>query len=256
MFRRLFALTGLLIALAGTGVFVAVAVQVWRVKAEVNRQTAELAGRANQAGDAADRAITFVADVIDRAKAELATTRVSTSAPEPVRVNPIVRMTARQASIDLAGSLERALGAVVTASDTVIVAETALDMVSADPRLSQAFGVDPDQIHQTRTALTSVAGELRQAKSILGVPVRADSELPSAEQLDAVDRALQMAEQFKAEMARLVGVARVRVNETRHMIDVWAMRLAVGVTALCVLGAVGQLFMARFCLRKMLELPA
>ncbi|WP_439631852.1 hypothetical protein [Gemmata sp.] len=256
MFRRLFALTGLLIALAGTGVFVAIAVQVWRVKAEVNRQTAELAGRANQAGDAAGRAVNFVGDVIDRARAELTTTRISTSAPEPVRVNPFVRMTARQASIDLAGSLERALGAVVTASDTVIVAETALDMVSADPRLSQAFGVNTDQIHQTRTALTSVAGELRQAKSILGVPVRTDSELPSAEQLDAVDRALQMAEQFKAEMARLVGVARVRVNETRQLIDVWALRLAVAVTALSVLGAVGQLFMARFCLRKLHELPA
>lgn len=256
MFRRLFALTGLLVALAGTGVFVAVAVQVWKVRAEVTRQTAELAGRANQAGDAADRAVNFVGDVIDRAKAELVTTRISTGAPEPVRVNPIVQMTARQASIDLAGSLERALGAVLTASDTVVVAETALDMVSADPRLSQAFGVRPDQLDQTRTALTSVAGELRKAKTILGVPVSPTGELPSAEQLDAVDRALQMAEQFKVEMARLVGLARVRVAETRQMIDVWALRLAVVVTALCALGAVGQLFMARYCLRRLHDLPA
>lgn len=256
MARRLFSLLGLLLALAGTGLFIAVAVQVWKVRAEVNRQTTELAGRANQAGDAADRAINFVGDVIDRARAELATTRISATTPEPVRVNPFVQMTARQASIDLAGSLDRALGAVLTASDTVVVAETALDMVSADPRLSQAFGVQPDQIHQTRTALTSVAGELRKAKTILGVPVSPSGDLPSAEQLEAVDRALQMAEQFKVEMSRLVGVARGRVNETRQLIEVWALRLAVAVTALCTLGAVGQLFMARYCLRRLHDLPA
>lgn len=256
MSRRLLSITGLIIALAGTGVFIAIGVQVWTIKAEVNRQTAELAGRANGAADAADRAINFVGEVVTLAKDELANTRKQTNVPEPVKVNPFVQMAARQASIDLTGSIDRALGAVVTASDTVVVAETVLEMASADPRLEKVFGVHPDQIHQTRTALATVSGELRQARSILGVPISPGGDLPSAEQLDAVDNALRMADEFRAEMGRIVGVARGRVNETRQLIDLWAWRLSLTVTVLCVWGAVGQFFVARFCMRKLQNLPA
>ncbi|MBA4189744.1 MAG: hypothetical protein C0467_17295 [Planctomycetaceae bacterium] len=256
MFRRLSSLVGLILSLVVAGVFIAICIQVWYVKAEVNRQTADLAVRANAAGDAADRAITIVGDVITKAKSDLGDTRSKVVAPEPIRVNHFMQMAARQASINLTGSLERTLGAVVTASDTVVVAEAALDIVTANPQLEKVFGINPDQIQQTRVTLGAVAGELRQAQSILGIPISPNGELPTAEQLEAVDTALRMADGFKAEMARIVGVARARVNETKRLIDLWTWRLTMAATILCGFGAVGQCFVARFCLRRLHDLPA
>jgi len=256
MFRRLFALTGLLFALAGSGMFIALAVSAWKIKAEVERQTNDLATRANAAGDAADEAINFVGKVIQTAQEDLNAARVPVSAPEHIRVNPLVQLSARQTSINLAGSLERALGAVTTASDTVVVVNAALQLAQGNEQFEKMFGINPDQIAQTRTALGSVAGELRDARSILGVPVSSSGELATTEQLDAVDNALRLAGRFQAEMAKIVGDARKRVNETKQLIDLWALRLAVAVTALCVVGMVGQFFLARFCVRKLNHLPA
>jgi len=256
MFRRLSALLGLIVGLFGAGLFIAIGIQVWYIKAEVNRQTDDLAARANAAGDAADRAIGLVGEVIEKAKLDLVETRKTVTVSEPARVNHFMQLTARQASINLTGSLERTLGAIAAASDSVVVAQAALDIVSANPQLEKVFGFDLSQIQHTRTTLGSVSGELRQAKTILGVPVSAPGELPSAEQLDAVDNALGMADGFRAEMARIVGVARTRVNETKQLIDLWAWRLAASATALCIIGALGQFFLARFCLRKLHNLPA
>ncbi len=256
MFRRLFSIVGLLLALAGCGMFIAIGIQVWYVKAEVNRQTNELAQRANAAGDSADRAINFVGDVIGTAKGELANTRNQTNLPEPERVNPFVRMAARQAAVDLTGSVDRTLGAVVTASNTVGVAEAALEMLSSDQRLEKVFGVHPDQLHQTQNTLASVSGELRKARSILGIPIGTGGDLPSNEQLNAVEEALHMADNFRVEMTRIVGMARTRVNETKRLIDMWAFRLTLAVTIVSVIGAVGQFFFARYCLRRLHDLPA
>ncbi|MCE9565076.1 MAG: hypothetical protein K8U57_23845 [Planctomycetes bacterium] len=256
MFRRLFALTGLLFALAGSGMFVALAIAAWKIKAEVERETNDLATRANAAGDEADRAINFVGKVIETAQADLNAARVPVSAPEHIRVNPLVQMSARQTSINLAGSLERALGAVTTASDTVVVVNAALQLASGSEQFEKMFGVRPDQIAQTQTALGSVAGELREARSILGIPVSSSGEPATVEQLDAVDNALRLAGRFREEMSKIVGDARKRVNETKQQIDLWAWRLAVAVTALSVVGTVGQFFLARFCVRKLNNLPA
>jgi hypothetical protein len=148
------------------------------------------------------------------------------------------------------------LGAVVTASDAVVVADAALDIMSEYPELERLFGVDPEQVRRTRSALSSVSGELRQARSILGVPVTPDGELPSAEQLAAVDEALGMADHFRSEMARIVAAARQRVEATKKLIDLWAWRLAMGTTVLCAVAVGGQLFAARYFWRRFRGLPA
>lgn len=255
MVRNLLAITGLAIGLTGVGVFLAVGIWVWQLKAEVNRQTEYLASRANAAGDAADHAIGFVREVIEKARNDLNDARSKARPSAPEQVNPLVQMTARQASLQLAGSIERALGAVVTASDAVVVIDAALDVVSDYPELEKLFGVHPDQVRQTRGTLVSVAGELRKAKSILGIPIES-GPIPTPEQLDAVDAAIRMAEGFRGEMSRVVQLARRRVNDAKRTADVWAWRTAVGTTAVSALGLVGQLFLARFCWRKLRRLPA
>lgn len=254
MVRQLLAVTGLALGLAGIGLFLAVGVWAWHLKAEVNRQTEYLAGQANRAGAAADHAIKFVGEVIQKAHADLAVARrQAPSAPEPV--SPLVRVAARQASHQLAGDVERVIGAVVAASDAVVVVDAALDVVSDDQGLKQLFGVRPEQVSEVRGTLGSVADELRKARSVLGVPV-GDGPLPTAEELDAVNAALRLADGVREEMARVVEVARQRVNGTRRTIDLWAVRAAVGATALCALGMLGQFFLARFCWRTLRRLPA
>lgn len=253
MARSFLALAGLLLAFAGSAAFVAAGVWVWKLKAEVNLQADYIAGRADAAGDAADHAIGFVGEVIDRARKDLGVARAQVAVPAPV--NPFLQMSARQASLQLAGSVERALGAVVAASDAVVVIDAVLDVVSENPQLEKLFGVHPDQLHATRGTLVSVADQLHGARRVLGVPVDAGSAA-TAEQLDAVDQALRMADDFRKEMDRVVKDARDRVDGAKRTADLWAWRAAWGTTAVCAVGLLGQFFTARFCWRKLRRLPA
>jgi len=255
MLRSVLSLVGLLVACAGIGLFIALGVYSWTLKAEVSRQTALLSERANMAGDTAEHAIGFVREVIEKAGEDLKEARKHTIATPAQPVNPLELMFARKASTELAGSVERAHGAVVTASDAVKVAEAALDVFNSDPRLKEFFGVQPDQVDATKLTLDKATTELRQVKSVLGVPVGSADQL-TTEQLNAVDGALKQANGFTDELTKVVTTARSRVNDTKTTVDWWTWRLAFATTLVCALAAVGQVFLARFCWRTYRGLPA
>jgi hydrogenase maturation protease len=249
MMRKLLALVGLVIACGGIGLFIALAVYVWSLKSEVNQQAGTLANRAHRAGDEADRAIAFVRDVIDQAGRDLEYARKQT-VPKPRKPVSVFEMAlAQSASKRLAGSVDRAHGAVVTASDAVVVAEAALRVFDKSEELQQLFGVQPSQVDATKTTLDKASSELRQAQSALG-------GAPTLEQLNAVDNALGQAVGFTDEMARVVEIARGRVDATRTSVDRWSWRIAIATTLMSALAAVGQLFMARYCWRTLRGQPA
>jgi PAS domain-containing protein len=254
MLRRILCLSGLLLALGSTGLFVAAGVKVWSVRNEVKRQTEYLASRANVVGTAAENAISFVRQALDRAEADLARTRLEVQRQPPQPVNPILRLTARQASQQLVGSVQRAQGAVEAASEAIVIADAVLDVVNDFPELKKLFGVDQTHVERTRYALSSVAEELRQARSLLGVPI--EGEVLSLEQLGNIDAALHQARWYTDEMDKVLETARNRINELRARIDRLADRVAVAVTAACALALVGHVFLARFCLRRLYGLPA
>jgi hypothetical protein len=255
MIRSALSLAGLLVACAGAGLFVAIGIYAWTLKAEVNQQTTALTARANEAGDAADHAIKFVREVIGQAEKDLTKARGHASDTPTRPVNPLEQMFARRASTELAGSVERAHGAVVTASDAVKVAQAALEVFHDDENLRQFFGVRPDQLTATQSALGNVSGELRQAKSVLGVPVGAGDPL-TTEQLNAVDGALKQASGFTDELAKVVTTARGRVNDAKTTVDQWSWRVAIATSLISALAAVGQVFMVRFFWRRLRGLPA
>jgi hypothetical protein len=64
-----------------------------------------------------------------------------------------------------------------------------------------------------------------------------------------VEAALVQARDFNEKMGQVVTDARERLEFLKHTVDVWTLRLALGTTALCAVGALGQLFMARACWR-------
>jgi hypothetical protein len=74
--------------------------------------------------------------------------------------------------------------------------------------------------------------------------------------LHAANAALDQANGLTDRLSEVVKLARARVDRAKVDVDLWASRGAFGVTGLAVAGAVGQLFVLRFCMRKLLALPA
>jgi hypothetical protein len=188
----------------------------------------------------------LVRNIIEKAEGDLAATRGETSGQGHPPVDPFLRLTAQKASQDLAGSVDRAHNAVVLASEAVVVADAALDVVGGLPELKQLLGVQPEQLDATRTALGNVSTELQQARNVLGFSDISPDAVPTSEQLHAVDDALRKARGFTDEVGKVVETTRNRVNETKQKVDVWAMRGALATSLISALGVLGQLFMARF----------
>ena len=244
MIRSLLAWLGLLFSCAGIGLFLTLGIWIWSMKAEVNRQSEVLTDRANKTLDSAERANEVVREIIGKAEYDLAVTRMAAAGQVP-SFNPLLSFTAQQATQDLAGSVERAHNAVVLASEAVVVADAALDVVGGVPELKQMLGVNPEQLDATRTALGNVSSELQQARNFLGVPA-SSHWVPTSEQLYAVNSALGRARDFTDEVNRVVESTRSRVNETKQTVDVWSRRGAVGISLLSGIGVIGQLFMLQF----------
>jgi hypothetical protein len=245
--HRVLAGIGLVLAVAGFIAFTGAAIGVWWVKAETNRRTDALAEKANTAVDAADHAVGFVREVIKQADDDLKMARNPENAPQ-TRINPFLQLTAREASQNLAGSVDRASAAVVTASDAVVVGEAAVQLLGKDERLANWLGLKPEQLVQTRTGLGSASRELTRVRTVLGIPVDAQ---PTAEQLVTVESALGQAREYTEQMGRVVAAARQQVEETKREVDLWVLRLAIGITVIGALGATGQVFMARACWRAL-----
>jgi hypothetical protein len=252
--RRVLAGVGLLVAVAGFAAFVTAAVGVWRLKAEVNRKADDLAGKADGAVDTADHAIALVREVLDAGQADLKQAKTERTEPSDA-VNPFVRIGARRTAEKLAGSVERADAAVTAASDAVVVAQKAIDLFGQDEQLKSWLGVHPEQVAQTQFDLVSANRELQRVRDVLGVPLAAGAG-PTEEQLAKLDGALRQGRAFTDQMELVVATIRTRLHETKRAVDVWSMRIAVGVTAVGILGALGQLFMARFFWRVQRRLPA
>jgi|GEM_PF-6033340 len=252
--RRVFAVVGVVIAVSGFIAFLVAAVGVWWLKAEANRRTDELAAKAHKAVNAADHAVVFVREVVDQADQDLRVARTQPQTKPPTHVNPFVQISARQESNNLAGSLQRANAAIITASDAVEIAKTAVHLFGEDEELKEWLGVKPEQLVQTRTSLGMASQELQRVRTVLGLPI-AEAGQPTNEQLMAMKAALDQARGFTNEMNEVVVTARTRVNETKTAVDMWVRRVAIGVTAIGVLGALGQFFMARFCWRVFRRKP-
>jgi hypothetical protein len=245
--RRVFSALGLIVALAGIGVFVGTAVTAWRVKAEVIQRTDDLVVQARTAVDAGDHAVSFVREVINRADQDLNATRQTMAMAPREPANPFLRLTAQRASQNLAGSVERASAALVAASDAVVVGESALQLLGQDELVKKWLGVKPEQLAQSRAGLGTASNELQRVRTVLGIPV--EGAQPTPEQLVTVEAALGQARDFTEQMGRVVADARKQIEDLKQAVDQWALRVALGVSALCALATVGQLFMLRSCWR-------
>jgi hypothetical protein len=247
MIRSAVAYLGILFAVLAATVFVTLGVWVWSLKADANQQCESFAERANSTLDKAENANKFVRNIIGNAERDLLLTRYKAveHVPSPT-IDPIFRLTAQKASEDLAGSVERAHNAVVLASEAVVVADAALDVVGGEPKLKEMLGVRPEELDATRSALGNVTTELQKARDVLGVTPTVPGSGPTDEQLSAVDNALGRARAFTNEVEQVVSSTRERMNDTKQKVDLWAWRSAVGMSILSGIGFCGQLFTINF----------
>jgi hydrogenase maturation protease len=254
MIRSFFAWFGFVLSCLGVGLFIVIGIWIWSLKAEVNRQSETLSSRANKTLDSADRALGLVKDIIEKAEGDLVMTRLEAIGHiPPQHIDPVLQFAAQKASQDLAGSVDRAHNAVVLASEAVVVADAALDVVGGVPELKQLLGVKPEQLDATRTALGNVSNELQHARGFLDVQSISPDGVPTNEQLHAVDDALRNARGFTEEVGKVVETTRARVNETKQKVDIWSLRGAVATSLISALGVLGQLFMARAFWRMRLK---
>jgi hypothetical protein len=250
MLRFVLSAAGLVLAVAGFVVFVALAGGVWAVKREADQQVVAAAAKAHSAADVAARVIALIREVIARARLGLTAARTESAAVPPAEPDLFVRMAMRQARRELPAQVDRARDAVGVASDALVVAGAALDVFEGQPGDGTALGIRPEEMQAARGQLDAAGTDLRNARTVLGVALPADGQLANVDA--ALDRAQALTDRFDGALAR----ARQKVDTTRTRAELWALRGAAAVSALAALAALGQVFMARACWRGLRKGPA
>lgn len=250
---RVFAGAGLVVAVAGFGAFVALGVAAWATKREVDAQVASLTEKAAAATDVVGRGLLLAREVIDRAERGLEQARAEAAQPvPPPSVNPFVTIGLRQATRELPGRVELARDAMVAASDAVVVAEAALNVLTENPDVGARFGVPTWAIQEGLAKLDTAAGDIRGARTVLGMPIPGHESAPiPPEVLRAVGESLAQSRGYLGMLDRALLTAREKIRTTRERTLLWAWRLAVGATVLAVLGATGMGFMGVACGKKL-----
>lgn len=235
--RRGLSAVGLAVAGVGLAAFAGLGVGVWYARAEADRAVADAGVKAEAAADFAARVIELVRAVVGEAEADLAAARAEAAAAPPTRPNPLARMAVRQLPVDL----DRARDAVAVASEAVVVADAALDIFKAAGDKKERLGVRGEDLGQVRAGLDAAARNLRQAQGVVGGA--------TPEQFSAVEAALGRSRVVADDLDRRLVELRGRVAAVADRAGVWSLWAAVGVSLLSVVGALGQLFLARACWR-------
>ena len=239
--RQSFAFAGLVLSSAGVVVFLALGIGAWVAKREADRQLESAAVKAHQAGDVAERVIALVREVIARARQSLSLARADTQPTPGPPKDPFVNLAMWKAKRELPGEVEKARDAVNVASEAVIVAESLLDVFIEHKPEETALGVRTDDIHAARTQLVSAATDLRNARTVLGVPVSGGTEA----QYTQTDQALAAASGVTDRVDAALKEAQVKVDAMKASANRWTLRLALVASGLAAWAALGQVFLFR-----------
>jgi len=249
--RKPLAAAGLVLSAAGFVIFIALGVGAWIAKREADVQLNSAAAKAHQAGAVAERVIVLVREVIARAKASLSVARAATLPAGDVK-DPLVQLAVWKAKRELPGEVEKARDAVGVASEAVIVAESVLDVFVEHKPDESALGVKTDDIHAARSQLVSAAADLRNARTVLGVPITGGTE----EQYSQVNQALVTAADVTDRVDAALKDAQHKVDAMKASANRWTLRLALAGSSLAALAALGQVFLFRASRRALGAPPA
>jgi hypothetical protein len=188
--------------------------------------------------------------VIARAEAGLAAARAEAASQPPAKnEDPLVRIAMAKARRELPAQVERARDAVGIASEALVVAGAAIDVFEERPSDGSTLGIRPEDMQNARSQLDTAAGELSNARHVLGIPIPNADGSATPEQLTQVEDALRRARAVTDQMDGALGEAREKVNLAKDQVETWTLRAALCATALGGLATLGQFCMARACLR-------
>ena len=245
--KRIASFLGLMVAVVGFVAFIALIYGAWWAKREANKQVNDAVGKANSAIDVAGKAIGLVKDVIARAETDLEAARVTAAAPAPPE-DPFLRLVLGHANRQLPTDMERARDAVGIASESAVIVQSALAVFDDRPDEQAALGIHPDQMKHAHDQLEKATSDLRQARSVLGLPINHPDAKITDDQYQAVHQALGQGKDITTKLDGALDNARGRVATAKQKAEFWSLRLAIGASVLGGLGILGQLFMARACI--------
>ncbi len=248
---RIASYLGLGVSVLGFAAFLALIYGAWWAKREADRQVDDAATKANAAIGVAGKAIALVRDVISKAEIDLEAARITAVSPKPPS-DPFMRFVLMQANEQLPTDMERARDAVGIASETAVIAQAALDVFDDRPDEQAALGIQPDQVKAARDHLDKATNDIREARSVLGLPLNHPNAKLTDEQYAAVHQALEQGKGVTNKIDATLLNAHDRVESAKQKANFWSLRLAVAATLLGVVGALGQLFMARSCIRGLI----
>jgi hypothetical protein len=254
--RRILSFFGLILSLVAFTAFIALIYGSWWAKHEADRQVTDAAGKANSALDVAGKAVTIVKDVIARAEKDLDDARKTAAPPVGPPPDPFMRLVVTQANRQLPSDMERARVAVGIASETAVVVQSALNVFDDRPDEQAALGIHPDQMKKAHDQLHKATTELHKARSVLGLPLSHPDAKLTDEEYQIVFSAIDQGKEITGKLDEAITNARTRVDTAKRKAEIWSLRLAIGVSVLGGLGALGQLFMARACIRGLCATPA
>lgn len=238
--RKPLAVAGLVLSVAGFITFISLGIGAWIAKREADRQLHAAVEQAHRAGAVAERVIVLIREVIARARTSLTAARAETQ-PKGEFADPMVRLAMWKAKRELPGEVEKARDAVGVASEAVIVAESILDVFVEHKPDEAALGVKAGDIHAARSQLDSAASDLKNARTVLGVPITP----ATAEQYSQVDQALTSATDVTNRVDVALKEAKGKVDSMKASADRWSLRVALLASGLTALAALGQVFLFR-----------
>jgi hypothetical protein len=246
MVRSSLAALGLTVSVVGFVLFVALGAGAWAARREADRRVEAMAARADTAVDAAARGVGLLKQVIARSEADLTLARsANPHAGRPA--DPFTRLFVSRAAQELPGGIDQAREVVGTATEAVRVAEAALAVFAEHPEETAALGVREGELDTARGQLQQAASSLGRARGAIGVAAAG----ASPEQLSAIGEALARAKDVADRLDDTLTRARAGLENARRLAGVWSLWVAIGATVLAVLGAAGQVFMARACWRTL-----
>jgi hypothetical protein len=238
--RKSISIAGLVLSVAGFVIFIALGVSAWFAKREADRRVNAAAVQAQQAGEVASHVVRLVREVIARAQVSLTTSRAGFEPAGDIN-DPMVRLAMWKATRELPDQVEKARDAVHIASEALIVAESVLDVFVEHKPDETVLGVRAGDMGAARSQLESAASDLKNARTVLGIPIAP----ATPEQYSQVDQALASATDLTNRVDDALKLARHKVDEAKASAHRWSLRAAIIISALTALAALGQVFLFR-----------
>jgi nitrate reductase NapE component len=238
--EKILSVFGVVVAVVGFVAFVAIAIGVWPVTAELRRRTDGLLDGADAALDRAEPVASTLLAALSAAQAELNQARPPESAP---KLAPVPKLLLRSALKESPGRVESAARATEVMGDLLAALTVALGALQDTPGVRP---LETGELAPLQQKLKTAAEHLRTVTAILG-PAAPGSDAIAAEDASTIEKGLAAAHTITTEATAEIATLRERIAAFREGVHQRLTLACWAIFALALVGAVGQIALMRWC---------